>query len=645
MNQPSLRLLGGFQLLAGSGQEIRLPTRRSRALLAYLALSENGPTSRGHLADLLLSRRSEEQSRHSLSQCLLEIRKVVKPNGLSLLSTDKHQVALDRSTLCVDVWDLEAATERRSLDSLCSAVESFSGPILDDLTDLDPVFDEWRDQRQSQFENRLRNACVELLDGHWQPGDRDRVVELAQRLLALDPYDERAHRALMRVYADRGQLSRSFHQFNACRELLKRDLHIPPSAETLDLKRKITPIETTMDESALEQLPSVAVLRFDDRTGEEWGTSVIDEFCEDIVHELSSDRAIHVIASDVSLTQLSKTVDPASLSSMLGARYFLAGALRFNGKRITVLVRLVSGETRRQLWSSKYTVELHEFESVREEIVAAVTAHLRGWNGLLHAHDQDRSLKKRSADLSAYDHALRGHMYKMKTTQSDGELARYHLEKAVQMAPTYAWAHAWKAWVHFNEVFHWWSDKLEESQTLALDHARRAVALDPMLDFGHWSLASAKLSARQFDGALSAMDTAMSMYDRDADSWVLLGTIEACAGRCDAALSSIQRSREFGSTIPDWHYWEIGTIYFLSGDYLRSIETFKKVSSPNNPCHLFCAASYAEVGELELASAELTRAQSLTKQLSIRRVKRFSVFRRDADLTRLTRALCKAGLN
>lgn len=638
----SLALFGGFLLSTGPGQEIAVPTRKSRGLLAYLTLNSHHGITREHLMDLLWRDRSERQARHSLSQSLSELRGAVNDTDTPVLKANRDRVWLETDFISVDVLRFEQAAAGESIDELKEAASLYNGALLADFAELDPGFDEWRTVRQTELEVHVRHVYARLIE-HSDESD-ERRIELARGLLGLDPYNEFAHRVLMEIHAERGSLDHAHHQFEVCKDLLHRDLGVEPDTQTLALKEKISKREGQSQAHPVELLPSVAVLRFEDDTGRADGPSIVAGLCEELAANLADDKGLTVITSDLSLRHRSEDADPRTASRSLGARYLVTGSVRPRAEKLSILARLVSGETRTQLWSARFDVPADNLFELQEKIVTGVTMHLRGKSGLLHTSELKRSLGRHPARLTAYEHVLRGAMYKSRFTREDNAKAISHLVKAVGMEPGYAWAHAWLAWVHTLDVYCGWADAATKSRELAVHHARRSVALEPMLDFAHFSLAVAKAAALDFPGAEAAYEKTEKLSPNNSDHLALRARFWAMAGEPERGLADMERARELNPRLADWCIWIEGIALFVARRYRDAVDAFARMSYQTEDTYLYTAASHARLGEHESAARSRQAALALNPALCCEHVRVFSTFKYTADLEHLVSSLEMAGL-
>jgi predicted ATPase/DNA-binding SARP family transcriptional activator/class 3 adenylate cyclase len=233
-------LLGGFRLRVGSGAEIALPTRKSRLLLTYLALAPEHARPRAELMALLWGMRAEPQARASLRQELHSLR-------LSLAGVDPpaiqfvgDSVILDASAVMVDGVEFERlAKSGGGREALEQASSLYHGDLLKGVATRDPAFEEWL-----AFERRrLRDLAIAVLGKllllQLQDHSAEAAAATARRLLELDEADEGAHRALMRLYARRGERNAALRQYQLCRAVLARELGVEPEEETERLRSEL----------------------------------------------------------------------------------------------------------------------------------------------------------------------------------------------------------------------------------------------------------------------------------------------------------------------------------------------------------------------------------------------------------------------
>lgn len=239
MNQIAIHVLGGLEVkLAGAGTLLDLPTRKSRAFLAYLALSPGMTRSREHLAGTFWDRSAEEQARGSLRQTLSSLRRALS-SANALINTDAESVWLDAGAMEVDALQFERLAEEGSGGSLEGAVALYRGELLSGFSLREERFEQWMSAERRRLHERAVQTFSELVS-HYARGERyDRGIAVAERLLALDPLLEWAHCALVRLYLRAGRREAALRQYQECVRILNQELGIAPAEETRQLAAEI----------------------------------------------------------------------------------------------------------------------------------------------------------------------------------------------------------------------------------------------------------------------------------------------------------------------------------------------------------------------------------------------------------------------
>ena len=229
---PGLRLtlLGHFDARMGESRPLAVPHRKSRALLAYLAIAGPRDHSRDTLAALLWGDVPEDQARQSLRKALWDLRQVLASAGPSALSTDRTVVTL--ATERVDVLDFQALVRDGRPESLRAAAVLYRGDLLEGLRVNERAFEGWLTRERDRLRQLLVDALERLLEHETARGQVEAAVEVALRLLAANPAHESAHRSLIRHYAEQGRREAALRQYRACADALWRDLRAQPGAET-----------------------------------------------------------------------------------------------------------------------------------------------------------------------------------------------------------------------------------------------------------------------------------------------------------------------------------------------------------------------------------------------------------------------------
>jgi DNA-binding SARP family transcriptional activator len=239
MTRLTLTLLGGFRACRDPGVPLALPTRKTQALLAYLAMPPGRPHSRNKLAGLLWGSTVETTARTSLRHALYALRKCLRGAAGQPLRVDGEMVACDPAAVAVDVSDFERLASEATPAALAEAAALYQGDLLQGLAVQEPPFEDWLMAQRERLHQMALVALNRLLAHLDAAGSTEDAVQVALRLLALDPLQEPVHRALMRLYVQAGRRGAALRQYQQWVATLQRELRTEPDAETKALYQEI----------------------------------------------------------------------------------------------------------------------------------------------------------------------------------------------------------------------------------------------------------------------------------------------------------------------------------------------------------------------------------------------------------------------
>jgi len=262
-----VELLGNFQARVEPETRIALPTRKSQALLAYLALPPGRAHGRDKLASLLWGDMADRQARGGLRQALSALRKL--SIGPTVLVLDGDSVALDPVSVDVDVVEFERRVAEATPDGLARAVSLYRGDLLENLALREAPFEEWLLAERERLRQLALDAFAKLLRQQRNAGALADAVTTALRLLALDPLQEPVHRVLMRLYVERGRRAAALRQYQLCVSALARELRVEPEQATKQLYQEIlrqrnAPLTTDVESPDPEEIVSASPRVHDD---------------------------------------------------------------------------------------------------------------------------------------------------------------------------------------------------------------------------------------------------------------------------------------------------------------------------------------------------------------------------------------------
>nr|WP_298725001.1 BTAD domain-containing putative transcriptional regulator [uncultured Steroidobacter sp.] len=268
MSALTLQVLGSFHVRDASGGEVRIASRKGRALLAYLALRPGESHSRDRLANLLWEDADEELARTSLRQALAALRKALPTAAQAALLADIDSVGVDAGLLQSDIARFRDSLLAGTRTALQDAISHYRGDLLDGFDARSTAFDEWLSSERSALRKQMSEALQRLTALCMAADDHDGALTACMKLVSLEPLNEAAHRRIMELQARRNSYAEALRQYRVCRDVLRRELDVSPEAATEQLYRELmrkrraavaepTDSETCIDESTEASPPPV----------------------------------------------------------------------------------------------------------------------------------------------------------------------------------------------------------------------------------------------------------------------------------------------------------------------------------------------------------------------------------------------------
>ncbi|MEE8098392.1 MAG: adenylate/guanylate cyclase domain-containing protein [Hyphomicrobium sp.] len=385
-------------------------------------------------------------------------------------------------------------------------------------------------------------------------------------------------------------------------------VHLEPAAESHVVQQQDTP-------PALPDKPSIAVLPFDNLSGDPEQDYFADGMAEDIITALSRFRWFFVIARNSSFTYKGKAVDVRSVGRELGVRYVLEGSVRKGGSRLRITAQLVEAATGNHIWAENYDGELADVfdlqDRITEGVVGAVEPSVR-------QAEINRAQRKRPESLDAYDNYLRALPHVWANTVPEHTKAIAHLDQALTIDPTYAAAHGLAALCHYMQFTQGGLDQIE--RTAAVHHARTVLAHvgDDSNALAFAGLVLAALE-RDFTAALGAVDKAVALNPNSSRAHTNRSAVLIMSGRDEEAFEAATTANRLSPLDPMRYGPEvvISVVHFVNGRYLEAIEAAKRSiqSSPSlGAGHAMLTASYVRAGKQAEAQDALRRLREVQPQ-------------------------------
>ena len=539
-----------FRVLTFGFPEIRrddglcpLALRKGLALLIYLA-ETNGPVGRDVLATMFWPESPDEVVRARLRRLLHRLQLAL---GEDILTTDRSTVRWSQAPE-VDFRLFEQACDQGEFERAC---QLYRNDFLEGFSPGDcPQFDEWAFFRREALRGRAIQAIERVIHDKHAAGDYAAAALHARRLVEFDPLSEVYGRHLIRnlmLAGDRGSAER---HFEALTKRLRDELDVAPEDETramleaaaasaADIEGPIRAYAVGRQSDApgaaafsnssqpLPDKPSIAVLPFQNMSGDAEQEYFADGIAEDVLTTLSKIQELLVIARNSSFVFKGQARDVREIGRRLGARYVLEGSVRKAGKRVRLAAQLIDSQNSAHIWADRFEGDLDDVfalqDRITQDIVAAIEVRLT-------IGEAARVWRKRSGSPLAYEHYLKGRTLYANFAKHTHAQARGEFERALAINPTFAPALHLLGFTFTDQVRFGWTADRATTYEAALECAARDLAADPNSFLAYETEGYARLFQRRHEDALVAGEKAIALGPNSADAYHIAGMIHGYAG-------------------------------------------------------------------------------------------------------------------
>jgi TolB-like protein len=373
---------------------------------------------------------------------------------------------------------------------------------------------------------------------------------------------------------------------------------------------------------ALPVKPSIAVLPFQNMTGDPQEDYFADGMVEDIITGLSRIKWLFVIARNSSAIYKGRPIDVRQVGRELGVRYLLEGGVRKAGRRLRITVQLVEAEASAHLWADKFDGNLKAVFGLQDRITERVVGVVEP---SVQKSEIERSRRKRPESLDAYDLYLRALPLVRSLDPESARIAVGLLGDAIKLYPNFALAHAYLAWSH--QIRFTRADLDEAEKAVAIRHARAAIANEvddaTALAIGAYVIG---LLGKDAPSALEAIERALSFNPSSAAAHFFGGFLYAWSGDPVRGTELAKRALRLSPFDPLAYeaHLAFGVAALHQGQYVEAASWWEKCSHANPKFAAFAAAhahALALAGRMTEAKAIFAKALELEPSLSIRTIR------------------------
>jgi TolB-like protein/Tfp pilus assembly protein PilF len=406
---------------------------------------------------------------------------------------------------------------------------------------------------------------------------------------------------------------------------------IPRAAEALPLPSK----------------PSIAVLPFENLSGDRDQDYFADGIVEEIITALSRMRWMFVIARNSSFTYKGRAVDVKQIGREAGVRYILEGSVRKSGNKVRITGQLVDTSTGAHLWADRFEGGLENIFDLQDQVTTSVIGAIYP---KLEEAEIERAKRKPTENLDAYDYYLRGLAGIHQWTKQSCEEALSNFGRAIQLDPNFAAAYGMAARVYVLRKSGGWIADREAEFAEAARLARQAAQLgkDDAVALATAGIALSYIVGDHDEGKVLT-DRALALNPNLAWAWLFSGWVRVWLGEPDVAIERVSRALRLSPTDPHSYsmYSALAHAHFFAGRNTEALSWAEMaVREKPNLVLLNCiaAASNALAGRLADAKRAMGRVRQLDPSLRVSNLQILFLVRRPEDLARLAEGLRLAGL-
>jgi len=489
---------------------------------------------------------------------------------------------------------------------------------------------------------------------YYMTNQYDKAIETFKKAVQINPDFLVAHAFLTASYSE---LDRQTEAAAEAEEVLRINpkFSLKSYAKTLPYKNKadIERYLTALRKAGLPEhpplklpdKPSIAVLAFDNMSGDPKQEYFSDGITEEIITALSRIRHLFVIARTSSFKYKGKDVDIRMVGRELGVRYVLEGSVRIAEDKVRITAQLIDSETNSHIWAERFERDMKDIFALQDEITVKI---INALEVKLTAGEQARLWGQGTTNLNAYLKALEAREHHHNQTKEGNILARRLAEDAIALDPEYPTAYHLLALTHMQEVWLGTTKSPKQSLQRAVELAQKAIALDDSYAHAHGLLGFLYTTLRQHEKGIEQAEKAVALDPNGATVHYFLSYALRYAGRFEEAVQVTEKSIRLNPFPPVIFFRGACIDYIGAGRYEEAIAAAKnavKIAPNDFLAHMMLATAYSVAGREEEAQAAAEEVLRINPKFSLEYFKKIFPFKNEEDLELLIGAMRKAGLS
>jgi DNA-binding SARP family transcriptional activator len=620
-------LLGPLQVIRNGSSLPQPPSRKVRALLAYLAMAAR-PISREKLCELLWD--VADDPRAELRWCLSKLRPLVDGPAAIRLIADRKQVQIEANALDVDALrvarQIETTLTSGSPGDLRSLLALFRGDFLEGISvERAPSFENWLAGQRHRF-GQMRQQLLERLGAILSPEDR---IDVLRELIDVAPFDEAAHVGLVRALTNSALHAEARMQIDASIKRFRSEGIDPASlrsafataqqqrAKPAKANRQgSSPDATSHQQVARTSRPILLVMPFAAATPEEVADA--GSVTSDIIFGIAKLRSVSTIARSTACSLSGEL--PAAAAARVNAQYVAIGRLERRGAEYLASIELIEPASGRIFWANELSCKIGDAFSAGKPLASQIVA---GLDAEIHIIERNRALLIPPTSLDAWQAYHRGLANMYRFTNENNRDAQRLFSRAIALDPTFSRSYAGLSFTHFQNAFVLKTREREQEIASALDTAGQGLEVDPSDPAAHWAMGRALWLRRDHESAITALDQATRLSPSYASAHYSLAMVHCQIGDPGRAVEAADTAALL-SPLDPMLFAIFGARTFgllrLGKTEEAAVFALRGAEQPNAHIHARAIAvlTLATAGRMEEADAEWARLRHLQPAYNFR---------------------------